>query len=124
MRRGESYKWFVSPRSPTKEMHMRYLLVALLFPLSVFAAPFIVSDPDPAGAADTCICQEGTATPLSAPTVASGCKIDAAPATAGTHNYLCWFSSTLWGTTSAKVAFTIKKPSASGQGPQNLTVSP
>lgn len=74
-----------------------FLLLAFDATGVVLAAPFITSDPDPTGAADKCFYQEGTAAAVGSSLVASSCKIDLAPFTAGTHNLQVWFSSSLWG---------------------------
>lgn len=110
---------------------MKILLVLLFLCTPVFAAPFIVSDPDPTGASDVCTYQEGTAAPVSAPTVAippsnlvASCKFDASVFTVGTHNLQVWFSSTKWGVTSGKVPFSFTRPSATATGPANLQLSP
>ena len=112
---------------------MKRLLFTLLFCFasSVFAAPFIVSDPDPTGASDKCVYQEGTAAAVETPvaavppsTVVGSCKIDTAAFTVGSHNIQLWFKSTLWGVTSVKTPFGFQKPSASGIGPTNLQLVP
>ena len=106
------------------------LLIALLSATPLFAAPFIVSDPDPSGAADKCLYQVGTAPPVETPTavvppqLTGGCKIDTAVFVAGTHNLQVWFKSTLWGVETAKVPFVLQKPAAGSTGPRNLRLEP
>lgn len=109
-----------------------FLIVAILALMiaPVFSAPFIVSDPDPSGAADKCVYQVGAATAVETPTaivppqLTGGCKIDAAPFAAGTTNMQVWFKSTLWGVETAKVPFAFTKPAAGSTGPQNLRLEP
>ena len=111
---------------------MRVLLAVVLavFCSAAFGAPFIVSDPDPTGAADKCVYQVGTAAAVETPTVVTApaltgnCKIDTAAFPAGTTNLQVWFKSTLWGVASAKAPFVLKKPSASEAGPENLRLAP
>ena len=110
---------------------MKKLLALLLFMAApAFAAPFIVSDPDPTGAADKCVYQEGAAaaveTPVAVvpPQLTGGCKIDAAGFTVGSHSIQVWFKSTLWGVTSGKAPFVFQRPSATATGPANLRLEP
>ena len=104
----------------------KLLLILVLFPLSSIAAPFLVSDPAPEGAAvaDKCVYQDGTAAAVETPTVAAACRIDLAGFTAGTHNLQVWFRSTLWGVDTAKVPFSLSKPAAGGTGPGGLRLIP
>jgi len=109
----------------------RFLVVGLLMAVSAWANPFLVSDPDPTGAADKCVWQEGTGTPVETPvaaippsTIVGSCKIDLASFTPGAHTLQVSFKSTLWGVSSVTVPFTFTKPAASGTGPVNLRVSP
>jgi hypothetical protein len=69
---------------------------ALLIPLAVSAAPYLVSDPWPADAAqpELCVYQEGQIQ-ISAPvskdiTGAARCMIDLGSVAAGTHNLQVW----------------------------------
>lgn len=111
---------------------MKYLLtlIALLVASYSHAAPFLTSDPDPTGAADKCVWQEGANAPVETPTVVVApavtgkCKIDLAPFTPGTHNLQVSFKSTLWGVSSASTPFVLSKPSAGGTGPANLVIGP
>ena len=94
------------------------LLLLLLFPLTVSAAPFLTSDPTTN--ADTCVYQEGsvvTRTPL----VSNACHADLGAVTPGTHTLTVWFENSLWGTASATVPFTFSRPVA-GTGPTNLGI--
>lgn len=111
---------------------MRIILsLLLMFATSVQAAPFLISDPDPTGAANKCIYQEGTDPAVETPVVAippsvlvGSCKIDLAGFSVGNHNLQVWFSSDLWGVTSVKVPFAFARPSANGTGPTNLRLVP
>jgi hypothetical protein len=112
------------------EPYMRLLAMLLFFPVSVIAAPFLVSDVDPTGAADKCVYQIGTATPVEtntvvvAPALTGSCRIDLASFPAGNNSIQVWFKSSLWGVESAKRPFAFSRPAAGGTGPQNLRIEP
>lgn len=106
------------------------LLLCLAFGAQA-AGPYLNSDPDPTGAMDKCVWQEGANAPVETPTVAiapstivGSCHIDVAPFTAGVHQLQVWFKSTLWGVVSGKSPFTFTKPNATASGPQNLQLVP
>ena len=110
---------------------MKKLMLLALFCSSAYSAPFMVSDPDPTGAANKCVYQEGTGTIVETAvaavppsTLVGSCKVDLAGFATGTHNLQVWFKSDLWGVTSVKVPFAFTKPSASGTGPTNLRLEP
>lgn len=115
---------------------MKYLLAILVCAWVVatshaaFGAPFITSDPDPTGAADKCVYQIGSATPVESATVVTppaltgNCKIDVGAFPVGTANIQVWFKSTVWGVTSTKVPFTFVRPNAAAPGPSNLQLVP
>ena len=112
-------------------MKRLFLVVALLCWSQVQAAPFMVSDPDPTGAATHCVYQEGTGPVVETPVVAippstlvGSCRADLAGMSAGQHNLQVWFKSATWGVTSVKVPFAFARPSATGIGPQNLRLEP
>ena len=109
----------------------RLVLLLALAPASALAAPFLVSDPAPAGQGiDVCAYIDGSGaqvdTPLAvvAPQTAPGCKIDLAGFSAGAHNLQLSFKSTLFGTESAKVPFVFTKPAAGGTGPASVRIVP
>ena len=91
---------------------MRKILLFLLLSGSAQAAPFLVSDPDPAQIADQCIYQEGTAAPVVTPTVGFACRADMSGVTTGAHTLNVSFKSSQWGTQSAAVPFTFARPGA------------
>ena len=99
------------------------LSLALLFPLTAFGAPFLVSDPDPTAQADTCSYINGAGTQVDTPTVAYSCKVDLAGFTAGTHNLQVSFKNLQWGTESAKVPFVFVRPVNGSIGPANMTIT-
>lgn len=107
-----------------------FLAILLFLPTLLFAAPFIVSDADPTGAADKCAWQEGTAaivesnTVVTPPALTGACRIDATGFAVGVHNLQVWFKSTAWGVTSGKVPFVFQRPSATGTAPANLRLEP
>lgn len=94
------------------------------------AAPFLVSDADPTGAADKCVYQRGTATPVEAdvvivaPALTGSCRLDLASLPAGASNLQVWFRSSVWGVESAKSPFSLTKPVAGGPGPTGLKIVP
>ena len=105
------------------------VLASMLLSTMAHGAPFLVSDPDPTGAADQCVYQEGSNTPVSSPIVVTppaltgNCHIDLASFAAGTHSLQVSFKSTLWGVSSQPVPFALQKPAAGGTGPANLRIS-
>jgi hypothetical protein len=90
--------------------------------LDARAAPFLVSDPSTDATIDVCAYQEGTIVTRT-PTVAGACHADLAAVSQGAHSITVWFESSLWGTASASVPFSYKKPAGNGTGPGNLGVS-
>lgn len=109
---------------------MKKFLLFLLFPCIAQSAPFLVSDPDPTGASDKCVYQEGTSPPVEtnvvvvSPALTGACHIDLAPFSVGMHDLQVWFKSTLWGVESAKTPFVFVKPIANDTGPSNLRLVP
>jgi hypothetical protein len=109
---------------------MRVLAFLLFLPAVSFAAPFLTSDPDPTGAADKCVYQRGTATPVesdvvvTAPALTGACRIDLATIPIGQNNLQVWFKSSVWGVESAKVPLAFAKPVAGGPGPTGLKIVP
>ena len=103
---------------------LKTLITALmLFSGTVFAAPFLTSDPDPTGTADTCSYIDGTATQVDTPTVDGGCKVDLARFSVGTHNLQVSFKNTLWNLESNSVPFVLVKPGNVGD-PASIKVAP
>lgn len=100
---------------------MKNLLLLLLLPMSVNAAPFLTSDPVTAGTADTCVYQEGTVVTRT-PLVNNACHADLSAVTVGTHALTVWFENGPWGA-SATVPFSFSRPTAGGTGPANLGIS-
>jgi hypothetical protein len=103
------------------------LVLALSLCSVAQAAPFLVSDPDPTGAADLCTYKDGSAAAVDTPVVknAAGlpfCHIDLGPAAAGMHTVTVAFKSTLWGVSSATTPFSFTKPSAL-TAPANMSIS-
>ena len=111
-------------------MKIVLFIVLVLVAWSAKAAPFLVSDADPTGAADKCVVQRGTATPVEtdvvvvAPALTGSCRADLSPLPAGVNNLQVWFKSSVWGVESTKVPFVLTKPVANGPGPTNLRVIP
>ena len=91
------------------------------FALFAHAAPFIVSDSDPAGSVDRCVYQEGTATPVETVTFSYACHIDIAVFSTGTHTLRIWYKNYL-NAISAAVPFTFTKASPPVPIPQNLRI--
>ena len=86
------------------------------------AAPFLVSNPTPDVATDTCAWQDGTVITRS-PTVAGACHADLSTVTPGAHSITVWFESSVWGTQSAAVPFSFSKPSSGGVGPTGVGIN-
>lgn len=110
---------------------MRLLAIVLFLPSVALAAPFLASDPDPTGAANKCVYQEGAGPVVETPVVAiapstivGSCKIDLAGFAVGSHALQVWFQSDLWGVTSVKAPFSFTRPTASATGPSNLRLVP
>lgn len=104
-------------------------LVFALLGTNVYGAR-MVSDPDPTGAADKCVYQEGTNPPVETPVtvvppaLTGACDVVLDGFTTGQHNLQVWFKSTVWGVASAKVPFAFAKPGAGGPGPAGLKLAP
>jgi len=110
---------------------MRYFALLLMLGGVAQAAPFLVSDPDPTGAANKCVYQDGTAPVVETlvaavppSTIVGSCKIDLGGFSNGSHNLQVWFKSDLWGVTSVKVPFAFARPAPDGIGPANLRLVP
>ena len=88
----------------------KLLAIAVLFSGQAFAAPFLVSDPDPAQTADQCIYQEGSAAAVVTPTVGFACHADLSGVTTGSHTFNVSFKSSQWGIQSVPVPFTFARP--------------
>ena len=88
---------------------------------SAQAAPFIVSDSDPAGSVDRCVYQEGAATPVETVTFSYACHIDTAVFATGPHTLQIWFNNQ-FNAISAAVPFTFTKAPPPAPVPQNLRI--
>jgi hypothetical protein len=86
------------------------------------AAPFLISNPDPAGIATVCAYQDGTVITRT-PTVAFACHADLTATTVGTHTLTVWFEAPAWGQVSVSTPFTFGRPSSTGAGPTGIGIS-
>jgi len=105
-----------------KEMKMLFT-ACLLFAFSTLAlsAPFIVSDPDPAGSVNRCVYQEGVGVPVETVTFSYACHIDTAAFSDGAHTLQIWFMNQFNGA-SAAVSFTFTKEPPPVPVPQNIRI--
>jgi hypothetical protein len=101
---------------------MKKLLLILLLPISVSAAPFLICNPVPVGSADTFAYQEGTVI-VRTPLVNNACHADLSGVSVGSHTYTVWLENSVWGTASATVPFTYSRPAAGGTGPSGMGIS-
>jgi hypothetical protein len=103
-----------------KSLGCLFVALALCF-ASAQAAPFIVSDSDPAGSVNRCVYQEGAATPVETATFSYACHIDTAGFSTGTHTLQIWFMNQ-FNVAGASVPFTFTKAPPPVPVPQNLRV--
>jgi hypothetical protein len=98
-----------------------FAVLLFAFAIAASAAPFVVSDPDPAGSVNRCVYQEGAATPVETVTSSYACHIDTAVFSVGPHTLQIWFMNQ-FNETSAAVPFTFTKAPPPVPIPQNLRV--
>lgn len=100
-----------------------FLSLLLCIPMIASAAPFLVSDPAPAGSTAThCVYQDGTAAAVVTPLVSRACRADLAGMSVGSHSLQVWFRDDVWGTESAKIPFVFTRPAAGGTGPAGVGI--
>lgn len=100
-----------------------WIAVLSLLPSVVHAAPFLRCDAVTDLSIDAFVYQEGSSPAVSTPLVNGACKADMAGVSVGAHTLQTWFTSSLWGSASAKVPFTFTRPAAIPTGPANLLIS-
>ena len=102
---------------------MKTLFASLLFVLatSALAAPFIVSNPDPAGSVNRCVYQEGAGVPVETVTFSYACHIDTTVFSDGTHTLQIRFMNQ-FNAVGDSVTFTFTKAPPAVPTPQNLRI--
>jgi len=104
---------------------MLFIAFIVLALTSAFGAPFIVSDPDPAGIATKCVYQEGTNPSQETPALAFACHIDVSVFSIGSHTINVWFRPTAGGLNGLIAGpFTFTRDNPALAAPVNIRIEP